>query len=142
MIDCTLWGGSLDKDGYGTQYVKGVVVKAHRYAYCIAHNITLESIKSKVVLHTCDTPSCVEPNHLVLGSQLDNIADRHAKGRCHKPKGELHPNHDLTVEDVRYIRQVYVPKHLLYGCTALAQKFHVQKAAISKVIHRRTWQHI
>lgn len=72
-------------NGYGTKSVKvnGVwrMGKLHRLAYCEAHGLSLDDIAGKVVMHTCDNPRCINPDHLVLGTQAQNNADRHAKGR-------------------------------------------------------------
>lgn len=75
---CWLWLGALTGRGYGQIKVKGVAVLAHRFSY--------EMHKGKIpdgvyVCHTCDTPSCVNPSHLWLGTAKDNMVDKAVKRR-------------------------------------------------------------
>ncbi len=72
--DCWLWVGAIDKQGYGTFNDRGKTIKAHRYSY---HRfVSLIPPGSKAyVCHTCDTPACVNPAHLYLGSHADNMRD-------------------------------------------------------------------
>lgn len=75
---CWLWTGAVDKDGYGQIKEHGKQVKAHRVSWKIHHG---ELPEFSVVCHQCDTPSCVNPAHLFLGTHADNMKDRDAKGR-------------------------------------------------------------
>ena len=54
----------------------------HRAEYCLANGLTLEDIAGLVVMHTCDNPRCINPEHLVLGTQRDNMLDMRNKGRA------------------------------------------------------------
>jgi hypothetical protein len=83
---CFLWTGSvLVRGGYGNLLHQGKNHRAHRLAWTL-HNgpITAE----ECVLHRCDTPSCVNPNHLFLGDRTINAKDKRRKGRA--PSGEKH----------------------------------------------------
>ena len=80
---CWEWPKFKDKEGYGRTKLNGKTSIAHRAAWIIA-NGPIPSGAS--VLHKCDNPSCVNPNHLFLGTQKENIADCIAKNRF--PKGE------------------------------------------------------
>lgn len=71
---CWLWNGALMNSGYG-RFRKRL---AHRFSYAIANGGTPGGL---CVMHTCDTPRCVRPDHLVLGSNIDNLADMTRKGR-------------------------------------------------------------
>ncbi len=96
------------------------------------------------VLHKCDNPRCVNPNHLFEGTPQDNSDDRAAKGR-HKgwPNmthyGEGHGRAKLTEKQVREIRQRYASGEQQID---LAPLYGVSNVAISKITTRRTWRHI
>lgn len=60
----------------------GSSVRMHRAEYCLANGLTLEDIAGLVVMHTCDNPRCINPEHLVLGTQRDNMLDMRNKGRA------------------------------------------------------------
>lgn len=83
---CVLWLGATDKDGYGKFQLNGngvqKHVRAHRFSYFLKHGEWPEEL----VLHACDTPSCVDPDHLESGDQGKNVRDCVARGR-HRPGG-------------------------------------------------------
>ena len=80
---CWLWGGGKNKKGYGQFFLN-----SRRLAHRVSYELFVGPIPDKLcVLHTCDAPSCVNPNHLWLGTNQDNINDRVKKGRkCSWPK--------------------------------------------------------
>lgn len=88
------------------------------------------------MLHTCDNKRCVNPNHLYLGSQQDNMRDRFARGRANIAVGERHGFAKFTEAQVRYIRGSEK------GVCELARKFGVWHGAISKIRLRKNWKHI
>ena len=102
---CWLWTGTKVRNGYGQVYTgdKPGGQKdrhyAHRVAYVLAHGSIPGGL---VVMHTCDVPGCVNPAHLVLGTQQANIADRDAKGRGAKVKPTIRV---ISAEGVRLIRE-------------------------------------
>lgn len=77
---CWLWIGSCDPKGYGRFMFNGVKGFAHRAAWLIRHG-SLSSIQGKLVCHKCDTPCCVNPEHLFAVTHRDNLYDQMAKGR-------------------------------------------------------------
>ena len=74
--DCWIWIGQIHRSGYGVFWDGSKYVRSHRYRF-IADN----GYAPEVVMHSCDTPACVRPEHLTGGTQLDNIRDRDNKGR-------------------------------------------------------------
>lgn len=132
--DCWLWQGGLFSTGYGqfTFYIDGRKWSAaHRIAYFLHYGVIPKGLK---VCHKCDTPQCVNPFHLFLGSQADNMRDMAEKGRS--LKGEKHSLSKLTET------QVIQLKKLLAGglsLTKAARMFNVNRATISDIKHGRTW---
>lgn len=105
VSECWLWTGSKERHGYGLAYIgrkaDGRVERhyAHRVAYALQHGSAPAGLE---VMHCCDVPSCVNPDHLTLGTHLDNIRDRQAKGRSAKVKPSLRV---ISPEDVIAIRR-------------------------------------
>jgi hypothetical protein len=83
---CWNWKLSKVRDGYGRVSYKGKLYLAHRLSLYLYGGITWDELQepSRVVMHTCDNPMCINPNHLRVGSQLDNIMDRKLKRRSAK----------------------------------------------------------
>jgi hypothetical protein len=75
---CWLWFGPKNQQGYGRIKIKGKMFGAHRLMYEYFYGVHPGKWK---VCHTCDVPSCVRPNHLFLGTQLENVRDCITKGR-------------------------------------------------------------
>lgn len=136
MDNCIIFDGFKNKDGYGIKQVKFKDGKwrakgAHRIAYCKHHNIPIDDIDGLVILHKCDNPPCINPQHLVLGTQQDNVADMYAKGRSYSRLGSCNPNAKLTYELAEMIRSDYLT---IKSYSKLASKYGVGKSTISRVI--------
>lgn len=98
--ECWLWKNMLFEHGYGRfQIVRKKYTFAHRVAYALAHG---EVPAGKVVRHSCDVRRCVNPAHLSLGTQIDNLADAFKKGHYKRPRPQ---RQRLTPEDVLAIVQ-------------------------------------
>jgi hypothetical protein len=91
---CWEWTAGKVKDGYGSFKMNKQWRQTHRWVMMFEGH----DIKDKVVMHKCDNPSCVNPDHLTLGTQADNVQDMHAKGRYVKPLSKLS---DLDIIDIR-----------------------------------------
>lgn len=129
--DCWTWTAALDKDGYGIGYLHQRVMKAHRISYELSNGV---SPGNKMVLHTCDNPSCVNPAHLLLGTALDNNTDRQRKDRSFHPTGEKHPMCRLTDAQVAEIRERYASGAITYK--RLAEEYGVSKNHIRRLVKR------
>lgn len=132
---CWLWIGSRDAGGYGRLHVAGTPMLASRASY-IVHFGTIPAGQS--VLHKCDTPQCVNPFHLFLGTQADNIRDMHEKGRALKRgmKGTEHHKAKLDEAAVRAIRAS--PD----SDAQIAKAHGLARATIYAIRKRRSWAHI
>lgn len=129
---CWLWTAAKNKDGYGVFYVAGALVGAHKFSWEIQNGPTRLS-----VLHTCDTPACVRPDHLFVGTQLDNMRDCAKKKRG--PWGERSGRSRLTKEAVRSIREQSA--NGARDCD-LARSYKVDPSTISNIVSRRRWNNL
>jgi hypothetical protein len=128
--DCWVWKGALSHNGYGRFRTPTTHKKAHRIAYELYVGPFKEYLN---VLHTCDNPSCVNPNHLFVGTQLDNTKDRDKKGRG---KNGLPTLSFAQIKRVREFASVGIPRK------TLADFFTVDKSSICRIINRTTYDYI
>lgn len=136
---CWLWTGTYDREGYGRIYIASLqkYVRAHRLSM-ILHGRSIPD--GMLVLHKCDNPTCVNPDHLWAGTNRENIEDRFVKGRSAVSDKIFLTK--LTEADVMEIRRSYVPRSKLYGARALARKYGVGEGAIHNALSHRTWAHV
>lgn len=114
---CIIYDGYIGKNGYGFDYNPETkkTILAHRYAFKLANGYL-----PKVVMHTCDNPSCVNPEHLIAGTQSDNIKDCYAKGRAVN-NGKLNKDQVLAIlKDSR-------------SCAKIAKDYNVDSSTISNL---------
>lgn len=126
-LNCWLWKGAPYKDGYGAFYANRKALRAHRVSWEMAYGDIEEG---KKVCHKCDIPKCVNPLHLWLGTDKENVRDAITKGRFssyHRAK--------LTFDEVKQIRSM---RNSLTQ-KALAKKFKVSQASISHILGLKTW---
>lgn len=137
--ECWLWTGRVGSTGYGritvTANGRAQDENAHRVSFRLAGHSTPPGFH---VCHHCDTPLCVNPDHLFLGTNIENIADRDSKGR--QSRGEGRPQSKLTEEAVMEIRRRYATGRQCQRY--LARLFGVAQNTISHVVIRRTWKHV
>lgn len=134
---CWIWTGYKDSDGYGNFRLDDKIIKAHRFAY---ENWNGPIPDGLFVCHKCDNPACVNPSHLFLGTQKDNMQDCAKKGRI--SKGEKHSRAKLTALDIIAIRNEYKPYSKEHSTCALAKKYGVVPNTIFDIIRNKIWKHI
>lgn len=137
---CWFFTGSKDKDGYGqchsTKYGKLLnVTRAHQMAYLIWVG---KIVNNKVVCHTCDNPSCVNPKHLFLGSILENNIDKINKGRANSAKGQKNGSSKLTKQEVLEIKKLKGIK----TSTELSKIYNVGFGQICRIWRGVDWGHL
>lgn len=136
---CWLWTGSRDAEpnDYG-QFYDSTVKRARR-----SHVVMWELVhgkkvpKGKVVRHSCDTPACVKPQHLILGGQNDNVRDMVSRGR--QARGSKSGMSKLNEATVLAIRADYDAGAQQKD---LAERYGVIQQNISLIVRRKTWTHI
>jgi hypothetical protein len=137
--DCWLWTAATSGHmGYGNLYhscsrnLRG----AHRYSWGLHHGVIPEGLH---VLHKCDVPTCVNPEHLFLGTNDDNLRDKLAKGRASCLKGEANGRAKLSEQDVRVIRERYASGE---SQQRIADDYGVDQTAVGFIVRRVHWSHV
>jgi hypothetical protein len=164
---CWVWTGAKDKDGYGSICVDWNKTRAHRVSWKLHHPDSILT-PDIFVLHKCDNPPCVRPDHLFLGDQIRNIKDKVSKNRqavgdrsgsrLHSelwPRGDRHharlfPERlargersgmaKLNEKSVVAIRKEY--SNRILSQRDLAKKYGVCQAVIRDVVNFVSWKHV
>lgn len=142
---CWLWIGYCSRDGYGRFRVGDASMRAHRIAYMIATGLkpTLP-----LIMHSCDTPRCVNPRHLSEGTDATNAADKMAKGRHVAPKGprkrlgakrSSRHSSKLDADKVRLIRQRRADG---ISNSRVAAEFGIAPSMVYAIAYRKKWKHV
>lgn len=133
--ECWNWLYCKDRDGYGNFTYHGKAYWAHRIAYVIKNG---EYDRDLFVCHSCDNPSCCNPDHLFLGTNADNNADRHNKNR--DAVGSKVGTSKLTEKEVEEILGLYFRKEML--SKDIAKKFSIHKSTVLRIVSGETWRHV
>lgn len=135
---CHEFTGERDRHGYGRVKVGHKRMFAHRLAFLRHHDVM-----PLVVCHSCDNPPCINPAHLFGGTQADNTADAGRKGRMRVAHpgvaGEKHPHAKLSAAQVDEIRALHKPRKHGYGAPALAARFGVSVAQVTRILRGLSW---
>lgn len=135
--DCWEWQGTKDPHGYGSISKNNRTFYAHRISYEINVGEIPEGI---FVLHSCDNPSCVNPKHLFLGTQADNVADRDKKGR--QVRGERVKGSKLTEKKVIRMRDLRKKHGKDMPYRVIGKKFNVSQQSAHDAVNGHSWHHI
>lgn len=123
--------------GYSYKWVKelGKCVLTHRLVYCRHNKVSLESIKGLVVRHTCDNRSCINPEHLLIGTVADNNRDKVNRGRCAKSR----KTRKLSDDVVKAIRSRYIKGCSVNGCTGIAKELGMHQSTINDIVNHKIY---
>ena len=128
---CLLWEPNGER--YGTFWMNGECIGAHRASFLLFKG---EIPEGKAVCHSCDVGICVNPDHLFIGSQLDNRRDCKIKGRT--ARGAVNGNSRFSVDDILRIREL--------GKRAsrreIAEMYKTSRAQIGYILNRTIWSHV
>lgn len=145
--DCWLWLAGCFTDGYGAFGFERKLWRAHRWIYTQTFGAIPEG---KVVMHSCDTPKCVNPSHLSLGTPQENARDMCSKGRniwqrypqkvhVREQRGEANASAKWTESDVKRMRELY-KSGVSQG--KIAKEYKTSQGAISAIVNRKHWTHV
>lgn len=137
--ECWMWTANPGPNGYGLFHMnwRGLrrMYTASRVAFTIVKG---DCPPNHIVRHTCDTPGCVNPAHLISGTQADNSRDCVERGRNVMMPGETNPNSKLSTENVMEIRRRYQRGNAIH----LAREFGISNVMVGLIVKRRSWRHI
>ena len=159
LSNCWVWVAAKTNAGYGILSLGKQMILAHRASFIIANGEIADGL---FVCHRCDRRECVNPSHLFVGTQRENLADCKLKNRVdyqsshavwakiradvsagirpsYLPKGAAHHNSKLTEDVVREIRIAHKAGQTF---SDLARKHGVSRPAISMIVKRKTWTHV
>ncbi len=133
--NCWQWTGWKNRVGYGSFWYKDSPKRANRVAWLLEYG---EIPNGMCVCHHCDNPSCVNPDHLFLGTHLDNMKDAALKGRFNPKIGQENGNSKLTEQQVLEIRE-------MQGSLSqknIARLYGVTQPLVGNIHRREIWRHI
>jgi hypothetical protein len=147
---CMLWTGPRTRTGYAKSSMWNKTINVHRYiglANLFQDKETdefqiydLYNDASLVVMHTCDVRHCVNPQHLHIGSQKENMQDAVEKGRLVVRRGEASNLSSLTEEQVISIREEGASG--LYSQSAIARRYGISQQQVSRIVNKQRWSHL
>lgn len=133
---CWEWQGRMGGSGYGTIYINGREVPAHRFTY---ERMVGPIPEGMILRHTCDNPPCCNPAHLIPGTNQDNIRDKVERGRAQRIQGTQQKQAKLTERDIPIIRELIAER---FTDRQIAAHFGVSETAINFIRKGKHWSHV
>jgi len=138
FADCHFWIAATNKKGYGK-------LNNGSNNWILAHRFAWESINGMIpermyVLHCCDNPSCVNVNHLYLGTKKDNANDRESRDRGNHASGTKHGKNKLLPSQVYEIRDAYDTGK--YSFRQLGKIYGIDGKSVADIIDRKNWSNL
>lgn len=134
--ECWNWKAYKMKNGYGT-------FRFNTQTKMLSHRVSLfikTGMWGDCALHSCDNPSCCNPNHLRYGTHAENNKDMLDRNRCNPKKGEENKSSKLTKTEVLKIRQDYITGSKTMR--ELAKEYNIVSSGVSDIINKKSWKHI
>ncbi len=137
---CWIWKGA--KSGspsknirYGYINIDGKARRVHRVFYELYYNA---DIKGKTLMHSCDNPSCINPEHIFVGTPQDNMDDMINKGRDRHPRGEANKS-KLNEKDIFEIKEMREQGETF---VAIAKEFDISATHARNIVNNKKWKHV
>lgn len=134
--NCWKWIGAKKRSGYGNFYMHGKYLGAHRASFVLFRG---DIPASTYICHSCDNPSCVNPDHLFVGTPKQNQEDMTRKGRDTRKKGA---GHYLSKLDDDKVVEIRLRREHGDSLKDIASAYDVSEATISLVARRKIWKHV
>lgn len=133
---CMEWLPSKDKNGYGYYMIMYKNLRAHRVMAALVYG---EPQDKQIVLHSCDNPPCINPEHLSYGTQKENIRQKFDRNRANLSLGSNRKNSVLTEEIVLKARQMRAEGQSI---VSISRHFGINQGTMYDAIKRITWKHL
>ena len=135
---CWNWSAGTDKNGYGYFTINGNTFRAHRFSYEYFYGQITTGL---LVLHSCDNPSCVNPNHLSEGTILDNAKDRIERGRQVDLRGGRSGTAVYSDKDIVELLEGIISRKFQLRSDVL-QYYDMTENVLANILNRRCWTNI
>ena len=134
--ECVNWTGAKNQSGYPIKWLNGKAQMYLRYKWMLEHG---DIPPGRCICHHCDNPSCINPDHIFLGSYADNMRDMIAKGRARYAYGIHHGRSKMNPEKVLEIRKKHEAGMMIKD---LCTEYGMSRTGIHKIVYRITWKHV